>query len=203
MDRLYWSIDLDFWSHIQQSFPIETFQRFLHLKIPIFIVKEHHSLLKSINSGQYDVVLNSDHHSDIAEETFNLYTKHLTTPLNEGTWGCHVKHRKGMSFIWHYPCRKCLSHRSNGGYCHDFDYSNPFRVPKVTSWRQVFKRQTFAPLDGDGEIVAVGISISPDWVTGRTLSEFEPWYWKALKHQQVESEALSKEFARIYVNDLH
>ena len=177
MDNIFWSIDLDFWGH-QDILPADLFRSILHRNVPIFIVKDHHSLLEYINDGEYQVILNTDHHSDIAEEWIDEKTGRMTTPLNCGTWACFIKGRQDKTFIWHYPHNACLKSGYGGGYCHSFD--NPFRKRHVTSWGNIFKRHACEPMDGDGEVTAIGISISPDWTCRKTAKAFEPWYWKMI-----------------------
>jgi hypothetical protein len=90
-----------------------------------------------------------------------------------------------------------LSHQfPAGGYCHC--EKNPFVKKSSLEWNLAIKRQLFLPQDGDGQLVAVGISISPDWVKSSTLKTFEPWYWKAIKRPWVKIEdELSASFEKV------
>jgi len=182
--KIYWSIDLDYWMKLTPIFPREVFDEILSWQVPIHIVTDHHHLLKYLRKTEFDVLVNSDHHSDLAENL--IHGKKCG--LNEGTWGNFVIGRKNKKFIWHYPLKMCLSQKSNGGYCHC--YKNPFTRynkydPKICEWKDVVKRQEFMPRENDGHIVAVGISISSEWTKYTTIEDFTEWCEIAAKEPQV------------------
>jgi len=173
MNKIYWSIDLDFWKNTQErsSFSLSFFDDILRMNVPLCVVGTHHNMLRDIKRFDFDTIINTDFHSDLATYEYN----HCMPPFNEGTWGNYIAHKRDKTFIWHYPnylacCKQGM------GYCQGTDFPNPFNGnTKLCGYKRVIKREQCKPLNKDGTIIAIGICISPNWSQTNHVIRFEQW----------------------------
>jgi hypothetical protein len=179
MEKIYLSIDLDYWN-IFDSLDIKLFEEICKLPVSKKLVVEHHLLLPHINkfSKKFNTLINVDYHSDLASREWCSDGKEFDKlDLNEGTWGNFIKNSVGKIFIWSPPSRKICC-RSNEGYCHGYGRPNPFHVQnsKTNSWKHTYIRTKKIP--DLSKCVAVGITLSPGWTTDIVMNQFTKWYKK-------------------------
>jgi hypothetical protein len=105
---IYLSVDFDYWS----GGTAENYQHMLDYSksilenIPqIDFVIHHHDIIKYINAGNYDKIINVDFHSDLCD-CFNN-KKRQGIRLNEGTWANYLNDRENKEFVWVYPHKRC------------------------------------------------------------------------------------------------
>ena len=182
MSRVYWSIDLDFWAKCRNQFSLSFFDDLLRRRIPIHVVKHHHHLLHYIPKYEFDILVNTDWHSDLADDRDLRWDSHspklAKSHLNEGTWLNYVPGKENKVCIWHYPRQDCMNLGS--GLCH-WEGRNPFICGKKqhyqssSGWQVAMYRKRCEPLEDDGTIVAVGISVSPGWCDMDHFVAFKGW----------------------------
>ena len=166
---IYWSIDLDFWSHTRHiSFSTKFFDTLLKRNVPIALVKSHGHMLSHVKKFHFDTLVNTDHHSDIGDAISGQKPY-----LNEGTWVNHVPWARNKTFVWYYPTAVCTSYKDYSGYCHE--QYNPFIRKDASGWGDIRKEMSCIPR---GNIVAIGIALSPGWTAKRHMLEFARWLSK-------------------------
>lgn len=159
MEKVYVSIDMDYWCSPRQSRKEGTdyIANVIDLcPTNVKCVIMHHQLLRHINKSGASAVYNIDFHSDLADRV----PKH---ELNEGTWANFVKFKKNGKFIWFYPFSHCYLSQ---GRCDSLE--NPFDDPiNIAGWEQAEHRLHKPSLSWlqSKEIVGVGICVSPHWIS--------------------------------------
>jgi len=175
--RVYLSIDADFFNSNAAAL-LGMLDMLSGLAERLFIVLEHHHLLPHIRAHEFDTLVNLDWHSDIAGRNEQGKRYRLT----DGSWVDHVPKAEQRRYIWLYPTRECLSFAS--GYCHEGWSPNPFVNRSRSGWGQIGKRKLCRPQSLMGlDVVAVGISISPNWL--RPLTELALRLWAAVRNRRM------------------
>lgn len=165
----YLSIDLDYWANkfekqftLSRKQPEHFLAKVKSLNVPIFITDFHDGLVPDVNKYKVDRLINVDYHSDIVyeDEIGSLDAE----PLNEGTWVNFYDYRKDCVFEWRYPSvHECFN--KGHGRCewdwNNLEYPDDFDKTRM-GYKKVFRKQG---LNGIimSDIVAVGISRSPNW----------------------------------------
>lgn len=160
---IHLSIDLDYWSHVEDKPITDKFgffnkikyndykdtQEFVHrlrsdslkmikkavsLNKPIIVYSQHHSILKHVKDN-YTKVINVDYHSDICEIRNGW-------PCC-GSWANFFPGRAKMEFEWRYPSKvQCVKH--GHGLCHlshkDKAPEDPFLDDSNHTWKKVSRR---------------------------------------------------------------
>lgn len=164
-DRIYLSIDIDYWSHFQRSYRNKSMTRILtnisHLKVPMYYKEEHHELIDHMNHFDYDTLINMDWHSDLV----NGIANENLHDFNCGTWVNYIKPevRESGSYVWIYPDFDCLSF--DQGYCHDIAGPDPFKKKclKVCGWKYTHLRMYRLSPEIWKRVIAIGICRSREY----------------------------------------
>lgn len=168
--RSYLSIDLDYWSkHQSDKQSLRFMKKVFNLGLPVFFVKDHEQLLPHLNAEKYDIVYNVDYHSDIfgfrdAADRETWYSKNKPEC---GNWSVFVDWRSTGIFHWMYPHAFCYTHDNDwrdSGVCWTGLKDNPYLGGVIKEWKELRKSKGVAQIDW-GTIKAVGVCLSPDWVT--------------------------------------
>jgi hypothetical protein len=162
MEKVYVSIDIDYWNDYSQSRQeaIGYIKNVINLcPNNVKVVIYHDKLLPHINKSKANTVYNIDHHSDLAD-LCNVKKR----DLNEGTWGNFINKKAEGSFVWFYPFEKCYRH---SGRCDAV--KNPFtkECKKICGWKdtkRILHKPSISSL-GKKNVVGVGICLSPDWIS--------------------------------------
>ncbi len=171
MDKIYLSIDLDYWICTNGNWRppkgIPFLRKVFNLGVPLQVVLSHEELLKYINKSGANAIINIDYHSDLADNDVD------GVELNEGTWGNHVAFcgDQNASFIWIHPYPVCNSR--NEGRCDE--YENPFtkQCKRICGWTKTERKCGKLPSKSVlNKVVEVGISISPNWCEEDELQEY-------------------------------
>ena len=104
----YLSIDFDYWSFgtAENYQHMINYSKLILENVPqIDFVVHHRDIIKYINSGNYDKIINVDYHADLCD-CFNN-KKREGIKLNDGTWGNFIKDRSNKEFLWIYPDKSC------------------------------------------------------------------------------------------------
>lgn len=186
MDKIYLSIDLDYWMELD-SFHIgmsNFLNKALNLGVPFKTVESHEQLLSHVNGSGANILYNVDHHSDIIDNNLSkdneiereifsssdkfFRVKKQPAKLVEGNWVNFVKFRKKGTFLWLYPLKECyrdITGDRGSGRCDDD--RNPFSKScmNITGWKSVRRRRKRLLTAKEWkQVVRVGISCSPDWL---------------------------------------
>src|ERR1035437_182708 len=106
----YLSIDFGYWSldHAVNWQHMVNYSNLIIKNIKqIDFVVVHHDIIKYINTGNYDKIINVDYHADLCD-CFND-KKRQGIRLNEGTWSNFVNNRENKEFVWIYPHKRCYN----------------------------------------------------------------------------------------------
>ncbi len=151
------SIDLDFWGSAPYVQGVGKFvAKLLNLGLPIYCAVHHHHIIEWVNEHPCDKLINIDTHSDLSDRDPSLI-------LNEGTWANFVEWAPGATFEWGHPQGTVGTHN----FCHGA--VNPFETNN-TNWQTVTKKRGLRNLPW-GDISAVAVCVSPDWIDNRVYIE--------------------------------
>lgn len=180
-NKIYLSIDLDFWNHRERSFPHEF--RFLTQVAKIaktldkgcfVMVDSHEELLPYVNKSGCNTLINVDFHSDLSNR-FDSDKKQKYAVcgkrehLNCGNWVTYVDFKDTGEFIWIHPHS---GKNIYSGFCHypESNRHNPFVRPYLAGWENARKIRDSHPeniIDWKS-VTHIGFSVSHDWtVDGR------------------------------------
>ena len=167
-NRIYLSVDLDFWDG--RRFPKRFFDGLLRLGVPIKVVYCHDDLLEHLPS--FDVMLNLDFHADLVENYLNKdWSLKKLAERNDGTWLNLVAQPKKKKLIWIYPEEICISGTCNidsGGFCNQHESLNPFgdKSTQICGWGSTSYRRKMPTVEEKSRVVAIGIAYSKYMIDG-------------------------------------
>lgn len=160
MEKLYLSVDLDFWNFLSAKSMIKVLEQIRDSGKLRIIVDNHKNLLPSIDKSRCTTIVNVDTHSDIfSQEDMEDYEKNYSDHLiNCGNWANHVSEEIREHYIWMYPA--CHGHRC--------DYNGNGRLfyePYSIGWEKLDKKSIRKfPNTLIEEANDIGISISYYWL---------------------------------------
>jgi hypothetical protein len=173
--KTYLSIDIDYWREHTPWIAFQDMDRFflkvIDLKAPIYIVNNHHKILRDVNRRKFDTLINMDFHSDITcyidrdggvYEYYQMPQKQsIKGDLNCGTWVNFVKNRTEGEFIWIYPKYECLE---DDGRCEDIEGFWDSPQSKYHNWAKITCQKGWSEYIPWGTVKAVGIALSSPWL---------------------------------------
>jgi len=168
VDRIYLSIDMDYWHF--RPLPIDFLDELFKLSVPIRVVLEHQELLDYL--PDFDILINMDTHSDIAENKDDL------PELCSGTWINYVTFPNKKELIWIYSHRDCIAGRCNNdgsaGFCNESRDDNPFDpdCERICGWKKTGYRQRKPTKKELDQVIGVGIALSPWWICNQDVNIF-------------------------------
>lgn len=146
----YLSIDLDYWMDYRRpKSATEFFKKVFAADVPLTVVMDHDELIASVNSKNFEHLINMDRHSDLSETP--------SQKLTVGNWVNYVDWRTEGAFTWLRPPRSGLEY----GRCHGLH--DPFKKKQYCEWglARISKDRRIINWD---TVEHIGVSLSPDWV---------------------------------------
>jgi hypothetical protein len=174
--RTYLSIDLDYWNDIDPlpDYVLRYLKHIFHLPVPKVIVIHHDQLLQHVNQFKFNHLINIDYHSDLC-----LGLSHQDE-INEGNWLNFVNGASKSHYEWRHPTQfiqygLCIG--EDGDQTDFYNSDKKFNQP----WKKPTRKIGIRGISMK-DVIAVGISISPAWITKSMLHDFiysmrkEPFY---------------------------
>jgi len=162
--KTYLSIDLDYWNEQSHARAVDDLDYLIDeicgRELPFKVVFDHEKLLSHLRQFDFRRLINVDFHSDVA----NIDTC-SELQLNCGTWVNFVPHCRSREYLWVHPGSLAF------GRC---DQRTNVRFPDIyTGWGDVEEtNKDWRKLLDWKDVVAVGISLSPDFTAEQVLADF-------------------------------
>lgn len=136
MNRVFLSIDIDYWNWVNEDLCYKQlcriFDRLKHLhRDKKTAVMNHQQMLSLVNESRARTLINVDFHSDLAEKDCEEFSC--------GTWVSYVKWRKENNASYHWIRPIVDTFEGDCGQKYMFDFDNNL-MPGITDWNKIITK---------------------------------------------------------------